>query len=176
MRLPTAPAATPPPLRSVWSSPSPSPPGDRLPPGRVGALVGYHLGLLVFALLTHHMLSRKVALVREHVGIPHILGGMGVVLLLNALRLLPGRPRDDGAGPLWRSLLHGMRTFGRHVALGVNAILLTIIYFGALGPTALVARLLRRRFLDLAPAPDKETFWQDLDLEARSLDAYFRQY
>ena len=55
---------------------------------------------------------------------------------------------------------------GKKVALVVNTVLLTIVYFTAFAATAIIAKLLRKHFLDLSIDKATPTYW----LEAKKED------
>lgn len=69
----------------------------------------------------------------------------------------------------------GMKGFGENIGILVNSVLLMTVYIIGVGLTSIFARLLRKRFLDTKPSKTK-TYWSDLNIKKKSMDAYYRQF
>jgi large-conductance mechanosensitive channel len=70
----------------------------------------------------------------------------------------------------------GLKVFGEHIALLVNFILLTFVYFFAVGPTALIARLFKKQFLDLKLSKKSKSYWTKTNLEEKNSESYYQQF
>jgi len=68
----------------------------------------------------------------------------------------------------------GFQDFGKCISAIVNTILLSAVYFLGVGPTSVVGRLLRKRFLELEK--QERTYWNDLQPGRRPLEEYYRQF
>lgn len=69
----------------------------------------------------------------------------------------------------------GMTTFGHNIAGIINTALLFIVYVVAVMPTAWIARMTGKEFLHLKPTKEK-TYWQNLNLKKKPMEAYYRQF
>lgn len=69
----------------------------------------------------------------------------------------------------------GFQDFGHNLSGLVNTILLSIVYVLGVGITSIIARLSGKRFLVTEPS-DEETYWQDLNLETKKIEEYYRQF
>ena len=69
----------------------------------------------------------------------------------------------------------GMNDFGSTIAIIVNSISLSFVYFLGVGITSFVAKLISKNFLD-KELSDKETYWEDLNLGKNKMEAYYRQF
>jgi hypothetical protein len=70
----------------------------------------------------------------------------------------------------------GIHNFGCNITTIVNSILLTAVYVIGIGLTSLVAKILKKHFLDMKLSEKRETYWADLDLNKESIDEYYRQF
>lgn len=70
----------------------------------------------------------------------------------------------------------GMQNFGHHPGRVVNTLFLIVIYFVAIGPTSIIAKLKKRRFLKLSLDNKAETYWESLDLKTKSKKKYYKQF
>ena len=70
----------------------------------------------------------------------------------------------------------GMQDFGHHVGRVVNTSLLVVIYFLALGPTSIIAKLKKKHFLKLSLDKNIQTYWENLDLGKKSIEKYYKQF
>ena len=70
----------------------------------------------------------------------------------------------------WKGWINGMHVFGKTIALIVNTLLLCIVYVLGVGITALIAKLMKKHFLQ------KESGWSELNLKKEPLENYYRQF
>jgi len=70
----------------------------------------------------------------------------------------------------------GMHSFGSIIAGIINAVLLLSVYMLGVGLTSLVARLLKKKFLDIRIEKDRSTYWSDLNLKKEDMENYYRQF
>ena len=68
----------------------------------------------------------------------------------------------------------GMASFGQNIALLVNSILLTVAYMIGIGITAIIAKLVGKKFL--ATEKSSKSYWKKLDLKKKDMDSYYRQF
>lgn len=62
---------------------------------------------------------------------------------------------------------------GKKVAFIVNSLLLSAVYFTVFGATAIIAKVLRKRFLQLSPDKAAKSYWAERKKEDYSKkDAY----
>ena len=54
---------------------------------------------------------------------------------------------------------------GKKVAFVVNALLLTAVYFTVFGATAIIARIVRKKFLELKPDKAAKSYWMERNKE-----------
>ena len=69
----------------------------------------------------------------------------------------------------------GMGYFGHGIALIINTILLSLVYFIGVGITSIFAKLFGKHFLE-TKLGKKSTYWSDLNLKKRPLEEYYRQF
>lgn len=72
-------------------------------------------------------------------------------------------------------LKSGSRSFGSTVTLVINTALLSAVYLLVVGPTALLARAKKKQFLDVS-SEKKETYWEDLGLDRKDIEEYYKQF
>jgi hypothetical protein len=71
--------------------------------------------------------------------------------------------------------MHGFKEFGENITLIINSILLSFVYFSGVGFTAIFARIIKKHFLETKLTKDK-TYWQNLNLEKKPIEEYYRQF
>ncbi len=76
---------------------------------------------------------------------------------------------------LWQTLKSGWMAFALWLGKIQTTLLLTLVYFVALGPTALVSRLGRRDLLGLGEAKD-ESYAVTLDHITQTLEGAHKQF
>lgn len=75
-----------------------------------------------------------------------------------------------------RKLLAPFEFVGKKVAIAVNYILLTIVYFTAFAATAIIGKLLGKRFLDIKIDNTKKSYWLDRKKEDYSKKENYRSF
>ncbi len=70
----------------------------------------------------------------------------------------------------------GFREFGSAVSTLVNTLLLAVVYILAVGPTSLIAKFAGKKFLQNAPEPENESYWEELELGTGKREEYYRQF
>ncbi|MDO8509357.1 MAG: hypothetical protein Q7S27_06780 [Nanoarchaeota archaeon] len=70
----------------------------------------------------------------------------------------------------------GQKDFGEDIARLVNSALLTVVYLLGVGLTSVIGRLFRKSFLDLKPDKNKKSYWEDLELNNKNIEEYYRQF
>ncbi len=70
----------------------------------------------------------------------------------------------------------GQKEFGEDIGTLVNTILLTIVYIVGVGPTSIIAKIVKKRFLNLKRDKSAKTYWEDLNLNKRQIEEYYRQF
>ncbi len=73
-----------------------------------------------------------------------------------------------------KGIQKGFKDFGHNITVIVNSVLLTIVYFTAVGITSAIAKIAGKRFLDTKLG--KESYWEDLNLQKKEIDEYYRQF
>ena len=70
----------------------------------------------------------------------------------------------------------GFKEFGESINKIVNAFLLSITYLVGVGLVSAIAKLQKRKLLDLKTSKGKETYYQGLMLSKKSKKEYYRQF
>lgn len=65
---------------------------------------------------------------------------------------------------------------GKKVAWAVNTLLLTIVYFTVFGATAIIAKILRKKFLELKPDKAAKSYWMESRKEDYSRKETYRGF
>jgi uncharacterized membrane-anchored protein YhcB (DUF1043 family) len=71
---------------------------------------------------------------------------------------------------------HGFEDFGHTIGNLVNSILLSITYIVGVGPTSLIAKIVRRSFLDTRPDAEMESYWTEIDSGKKPIEEHYRQF
>ncbi len=74
-----------------------------------------------------------------------------------------------------KSFKKGMEEFGYTIAIIVNSILLSVVYFFGVGITSLIAKIVGKNFLE-EELNNSQTYWENLNLGKNKLEAYYRQF
>ena len=69
----------------------------------------------------------------------------------------------------------GMKHFGNCLTIIINSILLLVVYAIGVGITSLVAKLVRKHFLNTKPTKEK-TYWTDLNLNKKAKAEHYKQF
>ena len=75
-----------------------------------------------------------------------------------------------------KGMKEGNKMFGENIAGIVNTTLLIIVYFVAVGPTSLVAKIFGKNFLDLKKNEKIISYWKDIDSSSIKINDYYRQF
>ena len=70
----------------------------------------------------------------------------------------------------------GIKEFSDNIAIIVNSILLSIVYFIGVGTTSLFARIFKKHFLDTKISKEAKSYWKDLNLKKKPLKECYRQF
>ena len=70
----------------------------------------------------------------------------------------------------------GQKLFGETISGIVNLIVLSIVYFLGVGITSIIAKVVGKRFLEKRLDKNAATYWQDLNLNKKPLEDYYRQF
>ena len=73
-------------------------------------------------------------------------------------------------------LKQGFQDFGHFVTTIINSILLTVVYFIAVGLTSIIAKIFKKEFLDIKKKKNVSSYWKDLDLKKKPTKEYYRQF
>lgn len=71
-------------------------------------------------------------------------------------------------------LKEGQKRFGETIAIIINSILLSLVYFIGVGLTSIFGKLIGKKFLDMNKKSN--TYWEDLNLKGGSLSKAYRQF
>ena len=69
----------------------------------------------------------------------------------------------------------GLEDFGGNISNIVNSVLLLIVYIIGVGITSIVAKIFKKNFLEMKISK-KETYWNDIDLNKKSKEDYYKQF
>lgn len=70
----------------------------------------------------------------------------------------------------------GMRYFGEAMSALVNSVLLFVIYFLGIGFTSLVAKISKKKFLELKPDKNLSSYWGELNTCGEKREEFYRQF
>lgn len=62
------------------------------------------------------------------------------------------------------------------IVIIINLLLLTIAYILGVGIISIIAKLLRKQFLDMKMSKETKTYWKDLYIRKKPIDEYYRQF
>ena len=62
---------------------------------------------------------------------------------------------------------NGFKSFGEHIILVVNFVLLSFVYLIGVGFTSTIAKLVNKHFLDLKLTEKSKTYWIELNLKKK---------
>jgi hypothetical protein len=68
---------------------------------------------------------------------------------------------------------NGFKRFGENIALIVNSILLFFVYLLGIGLTFLLAKIMKKKFLE---TEQKNSYWTSLNLSKKDEEYYYRQF
>ena len=84
-----------------------------------------------------------------------------------------------GSSPIAHSARRGIAPFewvGKKAALVVNSLLLTIVYFTVFGATAIVAKIMKKKFMELNPDKTAKSYWMERKKEDYGKKETYRGY
>ncbi len=70
----------------------------------------------------------------------------------------------------------GFKQFSESAQKIVNAVLLTVTYLFGVGLVSFIAKLQKKKLLDLKTNQNKDTYYQGLMLSKKSKKEYYRQF
>ena len=70
----------------------------------------------------------------------------------------------------------GMSHFGEFISVIVNTILLFFVYILGIGITSVIAKLCKKKFLDMSLSKKEKSYWVPLNLKEKKMEEYFRQF
>ncbi len=74
------------------------------------------------------------------------------------------------------NLKEGMKNFGDLIGAIVNFTLLFVAYILGIGPTAILAKIKNKHFLNLKMSKSAKTYWLDLPSRIVKKEDYYRQF
>lgn len=69
----------------------------------------------------------------------------------------------------------GLKDFSGNISIIVNTILLSLVYFIGVGLTSVIAKIFKKRFLQLKESK-RESYWKNLNLKKKKMEEYYRQF
>lgn len=69
----------------------------------------------------------------------------------------------------------GQKYFGETISIIINSILLFFVYFIGVGIPSILAKIFRKKFLDIK-VKNEQTYWKPLNLSKKPKEAYYRQF
>ncbi len=75
-----------------------------------------------------------------------------------------------------KPILAPLEWVGKKVAWAVNTLLLTAVYFTVFGATAIIAKILRKKFLQLSPDKAAKSYWIESKKEDYSKKETYRGF
>ncbi len=85
----------------------------------------------------------------------------------------------DFLGKLYNKLKPVLAPFewvGKKAAFAVNTLLLTAVYFTVFGATAIIAKLLKKKFMEVSPDKAAKSYWMERKKEDYSKKETYRGY
>ena len=70
----------------------------------------------------------------------------------------------------------GMRHFGEFISVIINTVLLVFVYFFGIGITSIIAKICKKKFLDMTVSKNVKSYWVPLNLKEKKREEYFRQF
>ncbi len=83
---------------------------------------------------------------------------------------------DEKTKEFFEGYKEGQKSFGEHISVIINSILLTTVYFIGVGLSFIIARIFGKKFLDLSIDKEKKSYWEELNLTKKEKGEYFRQF
>ena len=76
----------------------------------------------------------------------------------------------------FKAVKEGQKAFGEDIAIIVNSIVLSLVYVFGVGLTAIIAKISKKKFLELEIDKKTNSYWSELNLEKKPLEEYYRQF
>ncbi len=76
----------------------------------------------------------------------------------------------------FEGVLEGQKLFGETIAIIVNSLLLTVVYFIGVGLTAISGKLLKHDFLKVGFDKEKQSYWEDFELGNKWEENCYKQF
>ncbi|MBI2543297.1 MAG: hypothetical protein HYW24_03865 [Candidatus Aenigmarchaeota archaeon] len=83
---------------------------------------------------------------------------------------------NENGVQFFRGFQKGMKGFGLNISTIVNTVLLSVVYVVGVGLTSILAKISKKRFLEMTISEEKETYWDELNLKKKSMEEYYRQF
>ncbi len=77
---------------------------------------------------------------------------------------------------IWQVLKKSFLAFGGFMQKVVNTILFTVVYFIGIGLTSLFMKLFGKKFLELSPTKEQDSYYKECTATKRSKEDFFRLY
>ena len=75
-----------------------------------------------------------------------------------------------------KAVLSPFEFVGKKIALVVNTLLLTVAYFTAIAATAIIAKIFRKKFLELKPDMKKKSYWMERNNDDFSKEESYKSF
>lgn len=76
----------------------------------------------------------------------------------------------------FRGYKKGMENFGSIISTIVNTIILSIVYILGIGLTSILAKIVRKKFIETKVLKNKETYWSNIDSKNKSIKEFYKQF
>jgi hypothetical protein len=76
----------------------------------------------------------------------------------------------------FKGFKEGMHIFGQNISIIINSSLLFIVYLVGVGITSIFAKIVGKKFMDIKISKKTKTYWNDLNLNKKSIENYYRQF
>ena len=70
----------------------------------------------------------------------------------------------------------GQKEFGENIAIIINSVLLSLVYILGVGPTFIFSKIFGKDFLDLDIEISRNSYWEELNLNKKDIEEYYRQF
>jgi len=70
----------------------------------------------------------------------------------------------------------GMREFGNNAIMIINSCLLALVYIIGVGISSILAKIFRKKFLDIKIEKDRKSYWTDIETKNNKMEEHYRQF
>jgi hypothetical protein len=70
----------------------------------------------------------------------------------------------------------GQKKFGESIAVIINSLLLSFVYFFGVGITSILAKISGKHFLDSKLSKSRDSYWEELNLGKEEIGNYYKQF